>query len=59
MTPEEFKQIRICSFSDFSNSTLEHYIQEGNKILAKGKTIDLEIIEIVDSLLLELEKRGM
>lgn len=59
MTPEEFKQIRICSFSNFSNSTLEHYIQEGNKILAKGKTIDLEIIEIVDSLLLELEKRGM
>lgn len=59
MTPEEFKQIRICSFSDFSNSTLEHYIQEGNKILAKGKTIDLEIIEIVDSLLLELEKRGI
>ena len=59
MTPEEFKQIKICSFSDFSNSTLEHYIQEGNKILAKGKTIDLEIIEIVDSLLLELEKRGM
>lgn len=59
MTPEEFKQIKICSFSNFSNSALEHYIQEGNKILAKGKTIDLEIIEIVDSLLLELEKRGM
>lgn len=59
MTPEEFKQIRICSFSDFSNSVLEHYIQEGNKILAKGKTIDLEIMQIVDNLLLELEKRGM
>lgn len=59
MTPEEFKQIRICSFSDFSNNTLEHYVQEGNKILAKGKTIDLEIMQIIDNLLLELEKRGM
>ena len=58
MTPERFKQIRICSFSDFSDSTLEHYIQEGNKILAKGKTIDNEIVEIIDNLLLEKEKRG-
>lgn len=58
MTPEEFKQIRICSFSDFSDSTLEHYIQRGNEILAKGKTIDNEIMEIVDNLLLEKEKRG-
>lgn len=59
MTVQEFKQIRLCSFSEFSNTTLEHYIQEGNEILSRGQQIDEEIIRIIDNLLFEQEKRGI
>lgn len=58
MTQEQFKKIRLSSFSDLSNEELNKFIDAGNEILAKGKTIDTEVMEIIDELLLELEKRG-
>lgn len=58
MTLEDFKKIKLSSFSELSNEELKKFIDEGNALLAKGKNIDYETMEIIDNLQLELEKRG-
>lgn len=58
MTLEQFKKIKLSSFSDLSNEELNKFIDAGNELLSKGKSIDIEVIEIIDELLFELEKRG-
>lgn len=58
MTLEQFKKIKLSSFSDLSNEELNKFIDAGNELLSKGKSIDIETMEIIDELLFELEKRG-
>lgn len=58
MTLEQFKKIKLSSFSDLSNEELNKFIDAGNELLSKGKSIDIEAMEIIDKLLFELEKRG-
>lgn len=58
MTAEEFKKIRMCNFKDFSNSTLDYYVNEANKILANGKNLDNEVIATIDKIFEEKEYRG-
>lgn len=58
MTLEQFKKIKLSSFSDLSNEELNKFIDAGNELLSKGKSIDIEAVEIIDELLFELEKRG-
>lgn len=58
MTLEQFKKIKLSSFSDLSNEELNKFIDAGNELLSKGKSIDIEAMEIIDELLFELEKRG-
>lgn len=50
MTVEQFKELRKMDINTFSKSTLLYYIEEGNKLLANMKQLDMEIINIVDML---------
>ena len=58
MTQEEFKNLYLVCFSELSNATLDHYIEEGNKLLANAVAIDPVVIDIINTLQFEREKRG-
>ena len=50
MSIDEFKKLYTSDFSTFSITTLDHYINEGNKLIANMRAIDPLIIEIVSRL---------
>ena len=58
MTQEEFKKLVLMSFSDFSTSSLDYYIEEGKKLLSNAVALDTAIIDIIDRLELERAARG-
>ena len=50
MSIDEFKKLYTSDFSTFSITTLDHYIHEGNKLIANMRAIDPLVIEIVSRL---------
>ena len=58
MTQEEFKNLYLVCFTELSNATLDYYIEEGNKLLANAVAIDPVVINIIDTLQAERERRG-
>lgn len=58
MTAEEIKKIFTSNFSEFSLSTLEHYYNECEKIIANMIVVDPTIFDIMTRLEDELNKRG-
>ena len=50
MNIEEFKKLYTSDLATFSVTTLDHYIIEGNKLIANMKVVDPIVLEIVAKL---------
>ena len=57
MTIEEIKSLMVVNFSEFSNATIAHYLDECAELLGKMVTIAPALLDVVDKLEYELERR--
>ena len=55
---QNFKQLYTANLSTFNINSLQHYLEEGEKIMCNMIAVDPVVVEIVSKLSEEIKTRG-